>query len=325
MVPRAGTPTLVFGMHAGGAAPLMGALLAAGEAPWNATEERELPAVLAQAQAALHVGPAFWHAVLRAPGGVDAAKVTGSIAIKLVVLCAAGSSNTPVILHERAPVALVLEFTDQVRAVLQRKGLGPTMAAAYAAVLVSRVQAINDATLAALDTFFEMGTPHCIVRLALRHVSSIEVNLREASFWFSNGHANVLVLHQHVRAGVLVEPAGVSAAPHLLHALKCALRVPDWKFIHNLHYRRPDGRPPTPTPRLHDGHDDGLCTLWCAIYGLLLVAGSIATPEDFWALFKRVEARRPDILRGFLRLAGHVLHRLSGQDSNAPRPHVVAG
>ena len=92
--------------------------------------------------------------------------------------------------------------------------------------------------------------------------------------------------------------------------LKRVLRVPKLKLIHNLHYRRGASAPGTDLHVLQT-NDDQLCTVWCAIYGMLVLACGIVTPEDFWALFRHVEAQRTVILRGYLRLAARTLLALS--------------
>ena len=275
------------------------ALCALGGARLHAHEQRGLAVHLSRVQSALHAGPDFWHAMLRSHN-IAADAVCGSIATKLIVLSAADGS-APMIVHSRQPAE---HCVLHVQHALTRKGIGAPVAAAFARVCVARIQAINDATLSTLDTFFSSLVPHCIIRLALRHVNSVEVNLDDASFWFGDGHANVLVIHQPTRTGVLIEPAGASTAPLLVHSIKRVLRVPHLKLIHNLYFRRQDNAAPD--------FDDGLCTLWCAIYGLLVIACGITTPEDFWALFKQVEARRAETLRGFLRLAASMLLPLSG-------------
>ena len=287
--------------------PALHALCATGKTPWTQPELAALPSALSRAQEQLHDGPAFWETTLRSMG-VPAGLSTGSIAMKLVILCAAGAKTEPLIPHARAQIDAYLQHIIDA---LQAKGLLPGDAAAYAAALLARLQHMNDRTLAALDAFFAAGMPpHCVLRLALRHVDCLEVDALNVSFWFSTGHANVLVLHQPTATAVLVEPAGFSSAKNLLHVLKRVLRVPKLKLIHNLHYRRGASAPGTDLHVLQT-NDDQLCTVWCAIYGMLVLACGIVTPEDFWALVRHVEAQRTVILRGYLRLAARTLLALS--------------
>ena len=284
-------------------------LCALGTTAWTRAETAGLHHQLANLQAGLRHSADTWHAALRA-ARVTRAPVAGSIALRLIVLCV-DAGRPPLLLSTNSSAGDVGDVASATQAVIARRhSTSVALAGAFAQTLLTRIRSINDAALRDIQTSVSHAdTTHCVVRLALRHVDSVEVSVFDNAVWFAEGHANVLVLHQPSRTGVLVEPAGASTVPALAAVLKVALQLPGLKLIHNLHYQRQVEEPPVDAPV---AGDDGLCTLWCAIYGVLMICADITTPEDFWALFKHIESRRGCVLRGFVRGLQHDARRAAG-------------
>jgi hypothetical protein len=157
--------------------------------------------------------------------------------------------------------------------------------------LLAYVHEVNErarATLRDSDT-----TQPIVLRIALKHITSLEYSASSQTCWFGNGHANVLVTHIARQVAVLIEPSGASTVPALVEFLR-TVALPMLRHalvLHNLHM-------PTRLPA------DKLCTLWCGVYAALLLHNwPVHEPEWFWRVVHWAAARRPALMHAFLTLA----------------------
>jgi len=235
----------------------------------------------------------------------------GSMALELVVVL--DDVSTPHILQSVEGrddgawpgTAAVAHVRLCMRRVLSRSGLASHPSIRLSDAVTGQIQACNDRTLTLCRTLTECTNNRIIVlRVAIKSVAHISVNAATSKAHFRCGHANLLVLNTERNTMLLIEPAGVAIIPtidaillyHTVHHTKRKL----FHVFSNLELR---GFCPVP--------DDNLCTIWCAVYGMVClqnVVTSQATVED---IVNWVSARRNALLRMFLRYAHTVLRDIS--------------
>ena len=235
--------------------------------------------VLAQLQTSMREDARTWHTLAARAHLVPH---TGSLAHQcIVIILQDGSFATVPSAAFDAALMHRLCTTFHLRAkVAQRVANG----------LLAYVHSVNERARATLRNDSEQPA---VLRIAIKHIASLEYNATTQTCWFGNGHANVLVAHIKRQIAVLIEPSGASNVPTLVEFLRTnalpALR--HTLVLHNLHM-------PTRLPA------DRLCTLWCAVYAALLLHNwPVHEPEWFWRVVHWAAAKRPTLMHAFLAFA----------------------
>lgn len=214
----------------------------------------------------------------------------GSLAQELVVIL--DDQNRPHVLKDSMPGTYIRAC---LRAVLHRNGASARPAARMADAVAAHIMTVNTLTLQLCSTLTQRTDDRYIVlRVAIKAAALIVLNPVTQKVWFRAGHANVAIINTAYNNIILVEPTGrviiqsldLLLLRTLIHTEKQHLFQVFTNF--NMQTQAPD---------------DNLCTVWCALYGLLCLANGVTSQMQLYAMLEWVALRRAILLRLFLKHA----------------------
>lgn len=218
----------------------------------------------------------------------------GSLAQELVVIL--DDQNRPHVLKDGMPGAYVRAC---LRAVLHRNGASARPAARMADAVAAHIMTVNTHTLQLCTTLTECTDDRYIVlRVAIKAVALITLNPVTQKVWFRAGHANVAIINTAYNNIILVEPAGRVIIQSLDLLLLRTLIHADKQHLFQVF---------TNFNMQEQAPDDNLCTVWCAVYGMLCLANSVTSQMQLYALLEWASRRRVMLLQLFLRHAHRYL------------------
>jgi hypothetical protein len=255
--------------------------------PGNGGDACPPPEVVSRVSAALRNDHVLWMRVT-----AHLLPAVGSIATELVVLL--DGDNTPCIPLRGPANSPPSKISTQLRAALVNKGYAARPSAAMVAGMLAHIHDVNAHTVALCHTIIAHSNQHVIVlRLALKPVMHVDVNPATHRVWFCSGHANVVVINTITRAFFVLEPTGAGLVRRLAHTIAgCLLPVHGFHLYHNL--GMPGG--------FVQPVNDRMCTVWCALLGMVLLANPVVTEDEFWALLEWTREHRVAMLRAFFLL-----------------------
>jgi len=272
------------------------------QSPFYIDEDDESPEETANAmQVASHVcrllrtNRGFWKTLV-----AHLPPCTGSLSTELLVIL--DSSNTPFCLRANAGPDVDRLMHGMVNE-LTKQGISAIPSRRMASAVLDHVVSLNTRTIHACHTIaVHSREAKLVFRISLKSVRDVSMNPSTNTVWFRNGHANLGVLNSTSKLLFLVEPTGtevVRALDGLLHASI----IPDhvrrlFRVVHNFNMFHPSSRA---------ANDDNMCTAWCAITAMLIMANDVDGPEAFWAVAKWTQTHRSSLLRNFFKFACYVL------------------
>ncbi len=269
-------------------------------APFNTAVLADTPAlpphpkVLLKTCELLRVNHYFWKEITR-----HLPESVGSLATVIIVLI--DEHNVPHILTQpgNSHTPIHKSMWEQ----LMRNGLASRPSAAMADSVVRHVYSVNAKTVTMCRTMVHHSTSHVVVlRVALKSVRQIDINPSTQNVWFKNGHANVVVINTITKTAVFLEPAGKELIKNLERALM-QLLVPnmEFKLFNNLSNHTFSGLQVT---------DDNMCTIWCAIFAMSVLANPDNVSRTFATFLQWVSENKTDFLKYFFQHTRPVVHRL---------------
>ena len=211
----------------------------------------------------------------------------GSLALELIIIL--DDHSQPHVLCSSTPGSYVRAC---LRTVLHRSGAAARPAARMADAVAMHVMDVNTRTLGVCTTLSQRTDDQCIIlRVSIKAAALISINPGTQKVWFRAGHANVAIVNTAYNNIILVEPAGrvliqsldLLLLRHLVHADKKHM----FQVYTNFHM-------------LEAAPDDNLCTIWCAVYGMLCLANNITSQKQLYSILEWAALRRKLLLRLFL-------------------------
>ena len=200
--------------------------------------------------------------------------------------------------------ATAASVEDHLRCTIGGMGFNGVAARHMAAAVLAHVLRVNSAAvrLCRAATANVAEGRQLLLRLAIKPIHKLAVDAPASRVWFPNGHANLLVLNPALGTAVLLEPTGTELLQQLgVSVLQALVRSPrPYRLFHNQHMFR----------RMPLDVDDSMCTTWCAVLALLLLANPVGTPERFWQVVWHAFYNRSMLLRLFFVHACLTLQRM---------------
>jgi hypothetical protein len=241
--------------------------------------------VITQICTALRTNHTYWRYLVR-----HCQPSVGSLALELVIVL--DDLSRPHVLCSTMPGGYVRTC---LRTVLHRSGAAARPAARMADAVAAHIMDVNTHTLGVCTTLSQCTDDrHIILRVAIKAVALISINPATQRVWFRAGHANVVIVNTAYNNIILVEPAGrvliQSLDLLLLRSLVHADKQHLFQVYTNFHMTEP-------------APDDDLCTVWCAVYGMLCLANDITSQTQLYSILEWAALRRSLLLHLFFRHA----------------------
>jgi hypothetical protein len=252
------------------------------------------PKVLIKTCELLRVNHYFWKEITQ-----HLPASAGSLATVIIVLI--DEQNVPHILTQpgTGPAPIHKSMREQ----LMKNGLASRPSTAMADSVVRHVYTVNAKTVTMCRTMVHHSTSHVVVlRVALKSVRQIDINPSTQNVWFKNGHANVVVINTMTKTAVFLEPVGKELVKNL-ERLLMQLLVPstEFKLLHNLSATAFSGLQVT---------DDNMCTIWCAIFAMVVLANPENVSRTFASFLQWVTENKTQFLKYFFQHTRPVVHQL---------------
>jgi len=225
----------------------------------------------------------------------------GSLATELIILLDdRGRSHVLLPTSSQTQILYILTCMKQA---LCNKGIAGPCSQRMADSVIAHITAVNMLTTTKCITLTECTNDRLIVlRLGIKSIGQLAVNPSTQKVWFKNGHANVVLINTNTNQIILVEPTGMALIPAIeMLVLRCLIysnRTHLFSIFHNIHKIVKEQDHAT---------DDNLCTVWCAIFGMVFLSNKITSRTQFMKVLQWASHHKTKFLQLFLLHARAVL------------------